>query len=133
MAKHAAKRPTTPPHLHELEQEVMEEVWRLGEAPGRAVLDGLNTRTERIRAYTTIMTILHRLNDKGLLKRRRQGKSDFYVATFSREEYADARAAAQVDALVEEWGELAFVHFAKQMATLDPHRRQQLSRLARRA
>lgn len=123
----------TPPHLHELEQEVMEEVWRLGETPGRVVLDALNARSERARAYTTIMTILNRLHEKGLLKRRREGKGDVYAATFSREEYADARAAAQVDALVDEWGELAFVHFAKQMATLDPDRRQQLSRLARRA
>ena len=118
--------------LHELEQEVMDEVWRLGETPGRPVLDGLNARSDRERAYTTIMTILNRLHEKGLLSRRRVGKGDVYVATLTREQYADARAAAQVDALVEEWGELAFVHFAKQIATLDPGRRQQLARLARR-
>lgn len=127
------QHPPRPPQLHELEQEVMQEVWRLSETPGRAVLDGLNARSDRKRAYTTIMTILNRLHDKGLLDRRRQGKGDVYVATLSREEYADARAAAQVDALVDEWGELAFVHFAKQMATLDSRRRQELSRLARRA
>ena len=121
-----------PPVLHELEQEVMEEVWRLGETAGRPVLDALNARSDRVRAYTTIMTILNRLCDKGLLSRRREGKGDIYVATLTREEYADARAAAQVGALVDEWGELAFVHFAKQMATLDPRRRQQLARLARR-
>ena len=121
-----------PPELHELEQEVMDEVWRLGETPGRAVLDGLNARSDRVRAYTTIMTILHRLHGKGLLSRRREGKGDVYVATLSREEYADARAAAQVGALVDEWGELALVHFAKQMASLDPARSEQLARLARR-
>lgn len=121
-----------PPALHELEQEVMEEVWRLGETLGRPVLDSLNARSDRVRAYTTIMTILNRLHEKGLLSRRREGKGDVYVATLTREEYADARAAAQVGALVDEWGELAFVHFARQMATLDPQRRQQLTRLARR-
>jgi len=121
-----------PPVLHELEQQVMEEVWRLGETAGRPVLDSLNARSDRVRAYTTIMTILNRLHEKGLLSRRREGKGDIYVATLTREEYADARAAAQVGALVDEWGELAFVHFAKQMATLDPRRRQQLARLARR-
>lgn len=56
-----------------------------------------------------------------------------FVATLSREEYADARAGAQVGALVDEWGEVALVQFAKQMAGLDPRRRQQLTRLARRA
>lgn len=110
----------------------MEEVWRLGETPGRPVMEGLNARSGRVRAYTTIMTILNRLHEKGLLLRRREGKGDVYVATLTREEYADARAAAQVGALVDEWGELAFVHFARQMATLDPRRRQQLTRLARR-
>ena len=109
----------------------MEEVWRLGETTGRPVLDALNARSDRVRAYTTIMTILNRLHAKGLLSRRREGKGDVYVATLTREEYADARAGAQVSALVDQWGELAFVHFAKQMATLDPRRRQQLARLAR--
>lgn len=121
-----------PPPLHSLEQEVMEEVWRLGETGGRAVLDGLNARSDRVRAYTTIMTILNRLHEKGLLTRRREGKGDVYAASLTREQYADARAAAQVGALVEEWGELAYMHFAKQMATLEPRRRQQLARLARR-
>ena len=120
-----------PPALHELEQEVMEEVWRLGETAGRPVLDGLNARSDRVRAYTTIMTILNRLCEKGLVSRRREGRGDVYIATLTREEYADARAAAQVSALVDQWGELAFVHFAKQMATRDPRRRQQLGRLAR--
>ncbi|MFP5364912.1 MAG: BlaI/MecI/CopY family transcriptional regulator [Thermoleophilia bacterium] len=122
-----------PPQLHDLEQDVMQEVWRLGETPGRAVLDGLNARSGRVRAYTTIMTILYRLDDKGLVTRRREGKGDVFSPTMSREEYADARAAAQVGALVDEWGEVALVHFAKQMARLDPRRRQQLARLARRA
>lgn len=124
--------PQGPPPLHSLEQEVMQEVWRLGETGGRAVLDGLNARSDRVRAYTTIMTILNRLHDKGLLTRRREGKGDVYAASLTREQYADARAAAQVGALVEEWGELAYMHFAKQMAALDPRRRQQLARLARR-
>lgn len=122
-----------PPALHDLEQEVMEEVWRLGETAGRPVLDAVNARSGRVRAYTTIMTTLYRLDEKGMLARRRAGKGDVFVATLSREEYADARAGAQVGALVDEWGEVALVHFARQMARLDPRRRQQLTRLARRA
>jgi len=121
-----------PPELHELEREIMEEVWRLGEPAGRAVLDALNARTGRMRAYTTIMTILNRLHEKGMLTRRREGKVDVYAAVLSRDAYADARASAQVGALVDEWGEVALVHFAKEMARLDPRRRQQLARLARR-
>lgn len=122
-----------PPALHDLEQEVMEAVWRLGETAGRAVHGAVNARSGRVRAYTTIMTILYRLDDKGLVTRRREGRGDVFVPTMTREKYADARAAVQVGALVDEWGEVALMHFAKQMARLDPRRRQQLARLARRA
>jgi predicted transcriptional regulator len=60
-----------PPPLHELEAEVMEEVWRQQEAPVRAVMDALNGRAKKPRAYTTYMTIMARLHTKALLLRRR--------------------------------------------------------------
>jgi predicted transcriptional regulator len=121
-----------PPPLHELEAEVMEEVWRQREAPVRTVMDALNARAKKPRAYTTYMTIMARLHTKALLLRRREGKTDFYRPAYSREEYADLRAQAGVDSLVEQYGDVALGHFARQMAELDPERRRQLQRLARR-
>ncbi|HEV2753502.1 MAG TPA: BlaI/MecI/CopY family transcriptional regulator [Solirubrobacteraceae bacterium] len=121
-----------PPPLHELESEVMEEVWRRGEANVRDVLEALNGQGAKQRAYTTVMTIMRRLDGKGLLCRRRAGRTDIYRACLSREEYLRARAEAEVDAVVEQYGEAAFVHFARQMATLDADQRQKLTRLARR-
>ena len=121
-----------PPSLHELESEVMEELWRVDEANVRAVLHALNGRGGKQRAYTTVMTIMQRLDTKGLLRRRRAGRTDVYEPCLSREEYLEARAQAEVDAVVEQYGEAAFVHFARQMATLDPKQRQKLTRLARR-
>jgi predicted transcriptional regulator len=122
-----------PPALFELESEVMLEVWRIaGEVTVREVMDALNERSEKQRKYTTIMTIMRRLDAKGLLERRRVGKTDIYLAVLDAEQYAQARARAQVGALVEEFGDVALVHFAKQMAGLEPARREQLRRLARR-
>jgi predicted transcriptional regulator len=122
-----------PPQLHELESEVMDEVWRQGETTVRAVLEALNARAAKERAYTTIMTIMTRLDRKGMLTRRREGKADIYAPALSREDYQEARASAQVGALVDEYGDVALVHFARQMAKLDPGRREKLRRLARRA
>jgi hypothetical protein len=51
----------------------------------------------------------------------------------TREQYADLRAQAGVDQLVEQYGDLALGHFARQIAELDPNRRRQLQRLARKA
>lgn len=111
----------------------MEEVWVRGETTVRGVLEALNARAEKTRAYTTIMTIMRRLDRKGLLNRRRQGKTDIYVPALSREDYQEARARAEVGSLVDEYGDLALVHFARQMAQLDPARREKLRRLARRS
>jgi predicted transcriptional regulator len=74
-----------------------------------------------------------RLDRKGLLQRQRRGKTDVYAPVMTRDEYLEARAQAEVGALVDEFGEVALVHFARQMDKLDPKRREQLRRLARRA
>jgi predicted transcriptional regulator len=128
---HAKAKP--PPELHELEAEVMEDVWsRDGEVAVREVMEALNRRTKKPRAYTTYMTILGRLYAKGLVTRRREGKTDLYRPSYTRQEYADLRARAGVDSLVEQYGDAAFTHFARQMADLDPDRRRELQRIARK-
>ena len=110
----------------------MDLMWELGEANVRTVLDELNQRSDKERKYTTVMTIMARLDTKALLTRRREGRTDFYQPRLTREEYREARAQAEVRALVEQHGDAVLVHFAREMAQLDPKRREQLRRLARR-
>ena len=124
--------PALPP-LHELEAEVMEELWSQQEATVRTVMDALNKRTSKPRAYTTYMTIMARLHKKGLLKRRREGKTDYYAPAYERDEYMALRAKSEVEGLVDQYGEVALSHFAEQMARLDPARRRALERLARKS
>jgi predicted transcriptional regulator len=120
-----------PPALHELEAEVMEELWRAGEASVRAVMQAVNKRAGKDRAYTTYMTVMARLHRKALLIRRREGKTDYYAPAYTREEYLTLRSRAAVEDLVAEYGDVALTHFAQQMAKLDPARRRALQRLAR--
>ena len=120
-----------PPPLHELEAEVMEEMWERGEASVRDVMEALNADADKERAYTTYMTIMSRLDGKGLLERRREGKTDFYKPRHTRDQYADLRARAELDSIVDHFGELALAHIARQWAQLDPQRRRALQRLAR--
>ena len=119
-----------PPELHALEAEVMDAVWELGEASVREVMDALNRAAPKPRAYTTYMTTLARLHGKGLLDRRRVGKTDLYRPVHTREQYADLRAQSEVAALVDAFGDVALGHFARQMAQLDPERRRALERLS---
>jgi len=129
-----SKKPANaPPPLHPVEAEVMREVWRLGGSGNvRAVMESLNAHASKQRKYTTIMTIMGRLHAKGVLARHRDGKADTYTALLSSAQYAEARAQAQVGELVAEYGEVALVHFAKQIDALDPQRLDQLRRLAGR-
>lgn len=124
-----APKDSGPPPLHELESEVMEQVWRQGEVTVREVLEALNAGPKQ-RAYTTIMTVMTRLDAKGLLSRVRDGKTDVYRARLSCEEYQQARARAEVGELVSDYGDVALAHFARQLDGLDPERRRRLRKLA---
>ena len=120
-----------PPAIPELERLAMEEIWRQGEATVRSVRDALNADAgQPERAYTTVLTILQRLDVEGLVERSRRGKTDVYTAALPRDEYLGARAEAEVSDLLDEYGELALVQFARRMAALDPERRAALRRLA---
>ena len=125
-----AKNNASPPALYELESEVMEEMWRRETGTVREVMEALN-RGRKKRAYTTIMTIMARLYRKGLLKRERDGKTDFYTIALTRQDYREARAEAEVAALVDEFGDLALAQFSEQVSGLDPKRLRELRRLAK--
>ena len=85
----------------------MEEVWSRGEATVRDVQEALNERNEKARAYTTLLTVMTRLDGKGLLVRRRSGRLDIYAPALTRDDYLAARAEAEVSALVALDAELA--------------------------
>lgn len=121
-----------PPNVVGAERETLEAVWAAGgEVSVRDVLNALNAGGGRTRAYTTVMTMLARLHEKGLLVRRRDGRSDRYAAALDRDAYRAARARAEVDALVGEYGDAALVQFARRVGGLDDERRARLERLAR--
>jgi predicted transcriptional regulator len=109
----------------------MEQLWSAGESSVREVMDALNEPPAIERAYTTYMTIMTRLHRKGLLVRRREGKTDHYRPARERDEYIAMQAGAEVEQLVTEYGDLALSSFARQMASLDPARRRRLQRQAR--
>ena len=122
--------PATAAALGDLEREVMEVIWSRGEAPVRAVLGVLNARSGRSRAYTTVMTVMANLARKGLLARRREGRTDIYSAVLSREAYTEVRARQEIAALVTQYGDVALAHFAREVDRLDPERLRQLRALA---
>jgi predicted transcriptional regulator len=79
--------------LAPLELDCMNALWPSGEATVREIQQAL--RATRPRAYTTIMTILDRLAQKGVVERRKAGRAWVYRANLSTDE-ARAQAVSQV-------------------------------------
>lgn len=69
----------------DLQVQVMAVMWRLDEAAVDDVRQGLPPRYRG--AYTTVQTVLNRLADRGLLKRRKQGKLVLYRAAITETTY----------------------------------------------
>ena len=81
-------RPTGPRHsildLAPLELECLSALWPMGEGSVRDIY--LALAQNRARAYTTVMTIMDRLEHKGIVERRKLGRAYLYRATLSVEE-----------------------------------------------
>ena len=71
--------------LGPLEQDVMDVVWRLGDATVRDVHDEL--ASQRKIAYTTVMTTMTRLATKGLLRRDTAGLAHRYRPEVTQDSY----------------------------------------------
>ena len=118
--------------LGELELAIMRVAWGREAVTVRNVLAALNKR--RPLAYTTVMTVMGRLAHKGLLVVEKRGKTHYYRAAQTREEF-EAQAAGQVvHSLIADFGsEIALSQFVRQISETDPAQLAHLAEMARLA
>jgi predicted transcriptional regulator len=95
--------------LGPLEAEIMDVVWDEGEVTVRDVHSTLNR--DRDIAYTTVMTTLGRLADKGLLRRVEAQPAHRFSELVSREQYARSTVKSVVDWLVNHFPDPAVSYF----------------------
>jgi len=103
--------------LGPLEAEIMDVVWDSGEVTVRDVHGSL----EEVHplAYTTVMTTLGRLADKGLVQRIEDQPAHRYRALVSREEYARSTVKSVVDWLVSHFPDPAVAYFVDRVEEED--------------
>lgn len=122
------------PHIEDvvgpLAAAIIREVTARGEASVGDIVVALRQTLEREHAYTTIMTVMGRLHEKGVLVRDRRGRQYVYRAAASEGELIDRLSGLAVDRLVERYGTAALRHFAVRLGDLDPDTRQRLEELA---
>ena len=70
--------------LAPLELDCLSVLWPIGEGTVREIREGL--RESRPRAYTTIMTIMDRMAQKGIVSRRKVGRAWVYAPNVSANE-----------------------------------------------
>ena len=109
--------------LGALEREVMGLCWRSRDAlTVRDALLALNNARAEPLAYTTVMTVMARLAEKGILIRSPRGRGYAYTPAVTDE------AAIAVREVLEMYGTAAVAHFAVQ-ASADPELRTRLRKL----
>ena len=119
----ATRRADSAKRLGPLETRVMEALWKAAEPlTVRELLGRLNRGRREPLAYTTVMTVMNRLAEKGALRRKRRGRGYAYQPT------ADDAAGLAVQSVVREFGDAAVAQFVDQ-ARADPKLLRRLERM----
>lgn len=108
----------------------MAALWRESPASVGVVLEQVNAKQDSPLAYTTIMTVLSRLHDKGWVTRQRQGRGYAYTAAYTEAELVELLSRKEVERLVERYGEVALAQFAEALRDVDPDLLEQVARVA---
>lgn len=100
--------------LHDLEATIMNVVWgkRLESFAVSDVLAVLEK--QRDIAYTTVMTTVVRLHEKGLLERERDGRRYLYSPKLTREEFLESTARTVLNGAVD--GQQAMAMLAEKVS-----------------
>lgn len=112
-----ARRVTHPPEnrLGSLEARVVRDIWSHGSSPVSDVLQRLNDQAGRPLAYTTVMSVMVRLAEKGILKRHRVGKSYWYEARVPESGLEAHLARREIRAILADYGPVAVAGFIDEM------------------
>lgn len=114
--------------LGELESEIMAIVWdQKGSISVKTVTEILQQR--RKIAYTTVMTIMGRLVEKGLLKRKANGKAYNYQAAYSKDKFLTKVSKQIIKNFVTSFGDAAIAHFAEEVDKIPADKRRKLLKM----
>ena len=114
------------PTLNPQELAIMKVVWRKGSATVRDVYEAL--REKRTIAYTTVMTMMRILDDKGYLDKELVDRAYVYRPTKARQQVVGAMVKDFVDRVFDGASESLLVHLAKD-SRLTPKQRQAIEKL----
>lgn len=104
-----------------MEYEVMVALWQGAPASVKVVLGRINDvrpQTEEL-AYTTVMTVLGRLHEKGLLERVKAGRGYTYTPKFDEVQLIEHLGQREVTDLLDRYGTVVLAQFATALEDVD--------------
>lgn len=108
--------------LGELEARILEVVWTLGQATVKDVAAALGPEAH----VKTVMTVMNRMVEKGVLQREARGRSFVYSAVLDRERFAQQVASRVLSGLLADFGKPTLAHFVQE---IPPEQLTELERL----
>lgn len=112
--------------LGELEAAVMETLWSQGPLSIAGVRAALAPREL---AFNTVMTVLNRLAEKGLLRRDQTQRRSVYSPLVTREAFVRRLTREVAGGLVRDFGQYAVAQFVAALEQEDPERLGELEAL----
>jgi predicted transcriptional regulator len=109
--------------LGPLETEIMQLVWREKCTTVKQVHKAL--QEERDIAYTTVMTTMTRLADKGVLNRRRDGLAYIYTPAITKRDFEVMMVRRVLDGLMDDYEEETITYLLDYLSK-DPKRFEQV-------
>ena len=109
------------PTLTPQELAIMKVVWRLDKATVRDVYEAL--RATRQIAYTTVMTMMKILEEKGYLKKKLADRAHVYMPTRPRQQVVAAMVRDFLDRVFDGASDPLLLHLAKDNKLTEKQRR----------
>lgn len=103
-----------------LESACLRALWSDAPASVGDVLEQVNADHDPELAYTTVMTVLTRLHEKGYVTRERRGRGYLYDPIYTEQELVDLLGRRDVDRVVDRYGDVALAHFIERLEQVDP-------------
>jgi predicted transcriptional regulator len=116
--------------LGPLETEIMQILWDDDRSTVKKVHRKLSQQREI--AYTTVMTTMSRLHDKGVLERHREGLAYVYTPAINEEDFVTMVVQQVLDGLLDDYSDTAIEYMVEYLAKRNPSELRRLQRVIQR-
>ncbi|MDQ1002748.1 putative transcriptional regulator [Neobacillus niacini] len=100
-----------------LEAKILEFLWEGEELSIKEVQQRLEA--EKVVSFNTVMTVMKRLVDKGVLQKRTKGRTSLFKPIQSKTEFLEEQSKKLTENLLDEFGGVVITHMLDSLTDID--------------